>query len=227
MSLPNHSLGSHLLGSLQERFNLLVSHVVADAQLHARWINTFSFLEYVGFRKIVKSQQAETLTAAVLAHAMEEGRHAMSLKKLALKIGGPAYNTYAPHVLLCGSEAEDYFQTLDHSCDQALQELGDETRAALVYLYVTWLIEIRALDVYSRYRKALDATLGAQALDGLLAEEEQHLSRVAVELQKRDPEFATRSTSFVALEEQLFETLLNAFEKQVATTAMPSLVLSA
>jgi len=35
----------------------LISQIVADPALHARWLNTFSYLEYVGFRKILKSQR--------------------------------------------------------------------------------------------------------------------------------------------------------------------------
>ncbi len=90
---------------------------------------------------------------------------------------------------------------------------------ALVYLYVTWLIQIRALDVYTVYKKAL-ATIGyAQALDGLLAEEEQHLSRVASELQKRDADFAARSKQFSALEALLYEKILCAFEVEVSNPA--------
>jgi hypothetical protein len=205
--------------SLQTRFETLVAQVVADPQLHARWVNTFSFLEYVGFRKIVKSQRAETLSAEVLAHALEEGRHAMSLKKLALKIGGKAFDSYAPEALLCGEEAEGYFQTLDHTCDEALQDQGEEQRAALVYLYVTWLVEIRALEVYSIYGKAVASSGGAQGLEGLLAEETQHLSRVAQELQKRDPDFATRSKVFSALEAELYEKILTAFEAEAAHCA--------
>jgi len=213
--------------SLQVRFENLVARVVADQQLHARWVNTFSFLEYVGFRKIVKSQRAETLSAEVLAHALEEGRHAMSLKKLALKIGGKAFDSYLPEALLCGEEAESYFQTLDHTCDEALQDLGEEQRAALVYLYVTWLVEIRALEVYSIYGKAVASFGGAQGLEGLLAEETQHLSRVAQDLQKRDPDFATRSKTFSALEAELYEKILSAFEAEIANPAHSSLARSA
>jgi hypothetical protein len=212
---------------IDHRLATLVNIVVADPQLHARWINTFSFLEYVGFRKIVKSQQAETLSAEVLAHALEEGRHAMGLKKLALKIGGKAFDSYAPEALLCGEEAEDYFQTLDKSCDAALAELSEAQRAALVYLYVTWLVEIRALEVYTTYGKAVAASGGAQGLDGLLAEEAQHLSRVTSELQKRDPDFAARSKIFSALEAELYEKVLSAFEAAVANPVTHSLAHSA
>jgi hypothetical protein len=54
----------------QDRLESLIGAVVADPALHARWLNTFSYLEYVGFRKIVKSQRAEVLTAAILGHAL-------------------------------------------------------------------------------------------------------------------------------------------------------------
>jgi hypothetical protein len=202
-----------------DRLASLVARVVADPQLHARWVNTFSFLEYVGFRKIVKSQQAETLSAEILAHALEEGRHAMSLKKLAIKIGGKAFDSYRADVLLCGEEAEGYFQTLDQACDAALQDQNEEQRSALVYLYVTWLVEIRALDVYSVYGKAVAPFGGAQGLDGLLAEEAQHLSRVESELQKRDLDFAMRSRAFSAIEAELYETVLSAFEAETAEPA--------
>ncbi len=47
----------------KDRLEALVDRIVADPALHARWLNTFSYLEYVGFRKIVKSQKAEALTA--------------------------------------------------------------------------------------------------------------------------------------------------------------------
>ncbi len=165
--------------NVDHRLTALIGTVVATPELHARWLNTFSFLEYVGFRKIVKSQKAEALSAEVLAHALEEGRHALSLKKLAMKIGGKGFDSYASDAMLCGEAAEDYFQTLDHACDAALSDQSEELRSALVYLYVTWLIEIRALEVYTAYSKALASVPGMQALDGLLAEEEQHLSRVA------------------------------------------------
>jgi hypothetical protein len=209
----------------QERLEQLIGQVVADPQLHARWLNTFSFLEYIGFRKIVKSQRAETLSADVLAHALEEGRHALSLKKLAIKIGGKSFESYEPDALLCGEAAEDYFQMLDHTCDEALSDQTEEVRSALVYLYVTWLVEIRALEVYTAYRKALAGVPATQALDGLLAEEEQHLARVAIKLQKGDPAFATRSKTFSAVEAGLYDEILNAFEAEVAlSTGEPDLI---
>jgi hypothetical protein len=95
----------------QNRLEDLVERIVADPALHARWLNTFSYLEYVGFRKIVKSQRAEVLTAAILGHACEEGRHALGLKKLAIKLGGARFDSYAPETLLRGEGRKPIFRT--------------------------------------------------------------------------------------------------------------------
>ena len=176
----------------QDRLEGLIGRIVADTVLHARWLNTFSYLEYVGFRKIVKSQRAEGLTAAILGHACEEGRHALGLKKLAIKLGGAEFDSYASEVLLCGEEAEAYFQDLDKACDEAFANRSEAERGKLTYCYRTWLVERRALDVYGTYKNALGDSDIARKLGGLLAEETKHLADVEAVLHAIDPEFSTR-----------------------------------
>ncbi|HEY1735281.1 MAG TPA: hypothetical protein VGG12_01415, partial [Methylovirgula sp.] len=155
----------------QPKLEDLVAIVAKDPRLHARWLNTFSFLEYIGFRKIVKSQRAETLNSIVLGHAIEEGRHALRLKKLAIQIGGKDFENYTPNLLICGEEAEDYFQSLDRDCEAQFADRSETDRPKLTYHYVTWLIERRALDVYGVYQKAVKGTIVAEKLKGLVAEE--------------------------------------------------------
>ncbi|WOJ90029.1 ferritin-like domain-containing protein [Methylocapsa polymorpha] len=200
----------------QDRIGNSIAAIVADPILHAKWLNTFSFLEYVGFRKIVKSQRAEALSAAVLNHALEEGRHALGLKKLAVKLGGLSFDSYAPETMLCGEEAEAYFQELDGACDEAFSALPEAERAKLVYCYVTWLIERRALDVYGVYKQALGASEIARKLDGLLAEEIRHLAEVEAWLQAGDPGFPTRSKEFEAVEARLYDTFVEALARDLA-----------
>ena len=194
----------------------LISQIVADPALHARWLNTFSYLEYVGFRKILKSQRAEVLTTAILTHACEEGRHALGLKKLAVKLGGAGSDSYAPQVLLCGEEAEAYFQDLDQFCDEAFADRSADERVRLAYGYVTWLVERRALDVYGLYKSALGDSEIARKLGGLLAEETKHLSDIEALLQAADPAFSTRSKEFEAVENSLYEVFLAALTKALA-----------
>jgi hypothetical protein len=211
----------------QDRLESLIGAVVADRALHARWLNTFSYLEYVGFRKIVKSQRAEVLTAAILGHACEEGRHALGLKKLAIKLGGTQFDSYAPEVLLCGEEAEAYFQDLDKACDAAFAGRSEAERAKLTYGYVTWLVERRALDVYGIYKKALGDLEIARKLGGLLAEETKHLADVEAVLHADDPEFSTRSKEFEAVEAALYQNFIDALTRELARDAAIAAAVSA
>jgi hypothetical protein len=200
----------------QNRLEAAVGAIVADPSLHARWLNTFSYLEYVGFRKIVKSQRAEALTAEVLNHALEEGRHALGLKQIALKIGGEAFATYDPQHMLCRDEAEAYFQNLDAACDAAFANRPELLRGKLVYCYVTWLVERRALQVYGVYRNALGGSSVAGRIGGLLMEEEKHLADVEREIAAADPDFATHAQQLETIEERLYETFIDALVAELA-----------
>jgi hypothetical protein len=208
----------------QHRLEACVGAIVADERLHARWLNTFSYLEYVGFRKIVKSQRAEALTADILTHALEEGRHALGLKKLAIKIGGEAFAHYAPDAMLCGDEAEEYFQSLDEACDAVFADRPDALRARLVYCYVTWLIERRALQVYGVYKAALGASPVAARIAGLLVEEDRHLADIERDLAAADADFAARAGKLEDIEARLYETFIDAL---VAALARPKTLAAA
>ncbi len=203
----------------QDRLEDLIAKIIGDPDLHARWLNTFSYLEYVGFRKIVKSQRAETLTAAILGHACEEGRHALGLKKLAIKLGGARFDCYAPEVLLCGEEAEAYMQGLDKACEEAFGDRPEGERARLTYGYVTWLVERRALDVYQTYKKALGESEVARKLTSLLAEETKHLSDIEVLLNAGDPEFSARAKEFEGVETKLYQNFIDALGRELTKRA--------
>ena len=211
----------------QDRLEDLIGAVVADPALHARWLNTFSYLEYVGFRKIVKSQRAEVLTAAILGHACEEGRHALGLKRLAIKLGGAEFDSYAPEALLCGEEAEAYFQDLDKACDEVFAGRSEAERGKLTYCYVTWLVERRALDAYQIYKSALGESEIARKLGGLLAEEIKHLADVEAVLHAGNPEFSTRSKEFEAVEAALYQNFVGALTRELARDATIAAPVSA
>jgi hypothetical protein len=198
------------------RLAAVIAAVVKDDRIHARLLNTFSFLEYIGFRKIVKSQRAEILNRSLLTHALEEGRHALLLKKLAVKLGGPEFDFYRPETMFCPEAAKTYFQELDHQCDAKFAHLGDFERSKLVYLYVTWLIERRALDVYGCYKEMLGNSDLAPRLNALLAEEVGHLRAVEAGIAAGDPEHATRSAQFEALEAALYKDFVGAMSRELA-----------
>jgi hypothetical protein len=161
----------------------LMNQIVSDVDTHARWLNTLSYLEYIGFRKIVKSQPASMMTQATLLHANEEGRHALLLKNISLKVGGDKFDSYRPETLLCGEPAEEYFQSVDAGAEMILSEIAsNEKLARLTYFAVTWLVELRALEVYGAYTQALNGIGMASPLASLLKEEERHLKEVTEEI---------------------------------------------
>ncbi len=108
----------------------ILARLTGDAGRHARFLNTLSLLEYIGVRKILKSQPAEGLSAEMLEHILEEARHAYVLKRLALRVGGESVATYAAPALLCGEEARRYIQTLDRSAEIDLKESRDSASGA-------------------------------------------------------------------------------------------------
>ena len=208
---------------MTNELDLIVSKIIRQPGLHSRWLNTLSFLEYIGFRKIVKSQLACQLDFETLGHAVEEGRHALRLKKLAVRVGGSQVETYSEEAMLCGASAENYFQSLDRTCFNLLTGPdASENQTRLTYLYVTWLVEMRALQVYELYQRQLFAQGQALSLEGLLAEEKEHLAAVESELRASDPNFDGRARELKILEEALFQGFirvlsleLNSFESPV------------
>lgn len=195
---------------------LLLPFIVRNPDLHAKLLNTFSYLEYIGFRKIVKSQIAERLDPETLSHALEEGRHALLLKKLAIKTGGGKFEMYSPASLLRGPEAEIYFQSLDRACERIIEaEIFSKNKVRLTYLYVTWLVEQRALAVYECYQETLGVFGIKPPLNGLLAEEDKHLADVERELLDSDTKFSFRVAALKEVEETLYQTYLLALSQQL------------
>jgi rubrerythrin len=204
---------------MQNELSSMLYAVVRNQALHAKWLNTFSYLEYIGFRKIVKSQKMEEITGEVLEHAIEEGRHALLLKRIALKIGGSEFNSYRETTLFCPNEAEAYFQGLDQTCENKLSyESNDGLRAKLIYLYVTLLVEERALEVYSVYQKVLAEADQKLPLNGLLAEEERHLASVQASLRLYDPNFERHFSELKAVENKLSQKFLTALDLDLKRT---------
>jgi hypothetical protein len=196
----------------------LLEALSRDPARHARFLNTLSLLEYIGVRKILKSQPAAGLTAEMLEHILEEARHAAILKRLALRVGGPAMADYAAPALLCGEEARRYIQTLDRGAELDLKETGFPAAAAppVNYLYTTLLIEERAGRVYPVYEPVLAAIGLGGVVAGIVREEEGHLSAVSRRLVREDPGHPTRLERLRRTERRAFAALWRALQREVS-----------
>jgi hypothetical protein len=151
-----------------------LADLVQVPELHGKFLNTLSLLEYIGARKIMKSQKEAEITPTVLGHMVEEIRHAQIVKKLALKIGGPSLKSYDESALLCGDEGRAYIQAIDKKAEEVL---GQKDSVAN-YLLTTLIIEERAQEIYPLYDQLL-APLGLNGpLKAIFREEEEHLFQV-------------------------------------------------
>lgn len=155
-----------------------IHELIKNPELHARFLNTLSLLEFIGARKIMKSQKEELVTPSVLAHATEEIRHAQIIKKLAIKVGGKTVIDYSDAALLCGTEARAYIHGIDYKAQQILNE-SDSWRN---YLLTTLVVEERAQEIYPYYDSAL-IPLGLNGpLQSIVREEVGHLEDVVEKL---------------------------------------------
>jgi len=188
----------------------LLKNIISSPKIYARFLNTLSLLEYIGARKILKSQHQQFLTEKLLAHSIEELRHARVLKRAAMKIS-PECDSYAPAALLCPTEATHYFQTVDHATNSIIGEYNPWH----CYLYTTLLIEIRALSFYNTCEEILKELGMPSVFRGILVEEEQHLQEVTECLQKI-PNHAENLQLLKNIEEKEFNAFLLALENNIA-----------
>ncbi len=179
----------------------VISFLGKDRFINAKFLNTLSVLEYAGARKIIKSQKAESLNLEILRHIAEEIRHARILKKMALQLSNQSLTTYRKEHLLAGDAAWDYIQSVDHFVEDEIKKPDPWIK----YLYVTLLIEERAMEVYPLYSETLGQLGLAQPLQGLIAEEETHLKFTQRHILENDPESSKRLPQLRAFEKSQFD----------------------
>ena len=188
---------------------LVLKEITSCRRLHGRWLNTLSFLEYIGTRKILKSLPADILDETLLSHIAEEAFHSLFFKKLVRKVTLHNYS-FGEEELLAPEECEGYFQNLDRKAE-ALSN-GDKI---LNYLYTTWIVETRAVTVYSLYNQILREKQFSFTLNPILKDEEKHLNQVKNLIQKKDSRHEIHFQELRAFEEQEFGSLLVDLKKNV------------
>lgn len=181
--------------------------IIADNELHARWLNTLSLMENTGARKISASEDPVTVTYIILKHAAEEHRHAFYLKKQIEKTGEGLCPTYSGEYLLAPSYSKYYLNQLDVDvCRYLKKELGLTGRALrfAAYLLVTYAIEVRADELYPVYQDALDAAGSKVNVKSIILEEEGHLEEMIKQLKTFSPDWQYHAQKAVDMETGLF-----------------------
>jgi hypothetical protein len=196
----------------------LLNTIVADADLHARWLNTLSLMENTGARKISASEDTVNVTYIILKHAAEEHRHAFFLKKQLEKVGEGLCPTYASQYLLAPAQSKYYLNLLDvEVCRYLKRELkltGTELRFA-AYLLVTYAIEVRADELYPIYQKALEDAGSKVNVKSIILEEEGHLEEMINQLKNFSPDWQMHADKAVIIETLLFKNWIASLHKEL------------
>jgi hypothetical protein len=192
--------------------------IIANNELHARWLNTLSLMENTGARKISASEDPVTVTYIILKHAAEEHRHAFYLKKQIEKSGKDLCPTYADEYLVAPACSKYYLNMLDVEVSRYLKKelklSGRELRFA-AYLLVTYAIEVRADELYPIYQEALDNAGSKVNVKSIILEEEGHLEEMINQLQHFSPVWQLHADKAVELETRLFEQWVVELGKEV------------
>jgi hypothetical protein len=195
----------------------LIEAIVISLSLHRRWLNTLSYLENCGARKIAFCEHPTYVTENMLKHAAEEFRHAYYLKRQISKIPfvhSESWNldTYNPSTLLGGLASLRYLDKLELSICHFLKKdykLNGDFFKQAAYLLITYAIEIRADMLYSLYQKALIRHGSLVSVHSIIIEEDRHLAEVTSSLEKF-PDHQSMKAQACSLENSLFQRFLSA-----------------
>ena len=190
----------------------LLARIVADAPRHARLANTLSMLEHIGSHKIMTTQHAADIDQATLKHVHEEAGHAVFMKRQAEKAAQRPLE-YADEDLLAPAAARMYFQRLEAALVRTLTERRSPRS---VYLYMSMIVEFRALWFYGLYQQTLQRARHPLSLKRVLGEEQNHLADVAQRLEIAGELRDERTAELVGRERVLYGRLLGALQRAVA-----------
>jgi hypothetical protein len=165
-------------------------------------------LEHMGSHKIMATQHGAAIEQATLRHLAEECQHAFFMKRKAEKAAGRPLEYLAGDLLAPGA-AQRYFQRLEASLLRVLEQQGS---AGSCYLYMSLIVEFRAVWFYSIYQQALVRQAQPLSLKRLLGEEQNHLTEMAERLEQAGELSDARLESFVRIEHALYGRLLDSLQ---------------
>lgn len=150
----------------------LLQKIVRDPLLHAKWLNTLSYLENCGARKIAACEHPIHVPEEMLKHASEEFRHAHYLKKQIEKCGHHLPD-YSLSTLLGGHATLRYLDRIELFTSRLFK-----SSSPLIYLLVTYAIEVRARSLYPLYEQVLREERTPIYVKSIILEEEGHLAEM-------------------------------------------------
>jgi hypothetical protein len=197
---------------LVQKTRSLLARIVADAPRHARLVNTLSMLEHIGSHKIMATQHAADIDQPTLKHLAEEARHAYFMKRQAEKTAGRPME-FVDADLLAPAPARMYFQRLESAMTRTLAR---QRSSRAVYLYMSMIVEFRALWFYGLYQQTLQHNRHPISLKRVLGEEQSHLGDIANRLDMAGELSDARTAELLRCEKSLYGRLLGSLQRAAA-----------
>lgn len=172
--------------SYGERLQELLPAIVQTNTLHAKWLNTLSYLENCGARKIAACEHPTEVQEEMLKHASEEFRHAHYLKRQIEKVSHVSLEDYSLKNILGGVASLQYLNVLDlQTCRFLSKEakLSKERVREYAYILVTYAIELRADELYKFYDEVLRHARSQVTVRSILFEEKEHLQEMRQQIE--------------------------------------------
>ncbi|ASW73573.1 hypothetical protein IQ37_17160 [Chryseobacterium piperi] len=201
-----------------EFYNLL-ERIVKDNQTHAKWLNTLSFMENAGARKISSCEHPTQVSQIQLKHAAEEHRHAYYLKKQIGKLNPDFCKTYEKEELLASLATRQYLHSLDIKACKYLQKaftLNKEELKYAAYLFVTYAIEVRADELYPVYQDILTKESSKIMVKSIILEEEGHLEEMINQLNEFSEDWQAHAENILKIEHELHNQWISSIANEVA-----------
>ena len=197
----------------------ILENIVNNNALHAKWLNTLSYMENAGAKKISASEHKENVNLIILKHAAEEHRHAYYLKKQLDKLEGGLCKTYTNEELLTPNHTKFYLNALDVAVCRYLKQHFDLSGYELkfaAYLFVTYAIEVRADELYPVYQEVLTNAGSRVTVKSIILEEEGHLEEMLNQLKTFSPDWERHAQIVIKIEQQMFGDWISHLDKQIA-----------
>jgi len=184
----------------------LLKTIVQRSDLHAKWLNTLSFMENAGAKKISACEHSTEVNIIQLKHAAEEHRHAYYLKKQIGKINPTLCRTYNNTELLAPIATKQYLHALDIKACKYLRnvfQLNIKQLKYVAYLFVTYAIEVRADKLYPVYQQVLTQTDSKVMVKSIILEEEGHLEEMINQLKEFSNSWKIHAEAVSKIEDEL------------------------
>lgn len=167
--------------SFADLFSDIIQAIIANPKIHLKWLNTLSYMENCGARKIAACEHPTLVKEEMLKHAAEEFRHAHYLKRQMGRVSQCHAGDYTLPNLLGGTASLHYLTNLDlYVCRYLSKGIGLSKREMKesAYLLVTYAIELRAGELYPIYDQLLRNSGSKVAVRSIVLEEKEHLQEM-------------------------------------------------